>query len=470
MFGAAGLAADLPGSLMVSDEHAGYVIGSPMSSWSARKATLPLTRSSRIEGSAQRYCSSAHHRGLLSISMTSATTRTVDEFRNEVRHFFDDVLPTVLDGVEGTSARAKAWRASLYEHSLAALDYPIAFGGRGLGADQMQVWREESRGHIPREDAMFGIGVGMAMPTIRDYASDELKDRFLTPGLRGDDIWCQMYSEPGSGSDLASLTTKAELDGDEWIVSGQKVWTSGAQQSQYAILLARTDWDAPKHRGITMLILPMEQPGVEVRGLVQMTGVSEFNEVFIDEARVPKDWVIGEVNGGWATAVALLGHERQQTGTKSMSGTAESRSKAGRSPIPVAQLRELAARAGRTHDPVVRQQLATLYSGEQVVRWIGARGLHPSIGKLWRTKQGRAAAELAAALAFPGGAAWGTDLEIERNLDDDYFHYHFLNCRGMSLGGGTDEIQRNTLGERALGLPREPGVDKNTPFNELPKN
>jgi len=271
-------------------------------------------------------------------------------------------------------------------------------------------------------------------------------------------------------ADMASLSTSAVLDGDEWIVNGQKVWTSGAQHADYAILLARTDLDAPKHRGITMFVLAMDQPGVTVRPLVQMTGFSEFNEVFLDDARIPRDWVVGEINGGWATAVALLGHERQQTGTKSMSGSSESRSKAGRSPIPVAQLRDLAQRAERSDDPIVRQELARLHSGERIVSWIGGRGLHPSIGKLWRTKQGRAAADLAAALAFPGGAAWGADLADERNFDDDYFHYHILNCRGMSLGGGTDEIQRNTLGERALGLPREPGPDKSTPFNELPKN
>jgi len=395
---------------------------------------------------------------------------SVAEFRSEVRSFFDNELPGVLDGVQGTSARGKAWRAALFDSGLAALDYPVEFGGRGLGRQHMQIWRDESRGRIPREDAQFGIGVGMAMPTIRDYGSTEMKSRFLSPGLRGDDMWCQMYSEPGSGSDLASLSTTATLDGDEWIVTGQKVWTSGAQQAEYAILLARTDAEAPKHRGITMFVLPMRQAGVDVRPLVQMTGVSEFNEVFIDEARLPKDWVIGEVNGGWATAVALLGHERQQTGTKSMSGTANSRSKAGRSPIPVAQLLELADRAGRRSDPVVRQQLARLHSGERVVSWIGARGLHPSIGKLWRTKQGRAAADLAAALAFPGSPAWRSDPSDARNLDDDYFNYHILNCRGMSLGGGTDEIQRNTLGERALGLPREPGPDRNTPYNQLPKN
>ena len=350
------------------------------------------------------------------------------------------------------------------------LEYPESVGGREADRASMQVWRDATRGRIPREESVFGIGVGMALPTVRDHGSDELKERFIKPGLRGDEIWCQMYSEPGSGSDLASLTTRADLDGDEWIVTGQKVWTSGAHHADFAILLARTDWDAPKHRGITMFVLPMDQPGVEVRPLVQMTGVSEFNEVFLSEARVPRDWVVGDVNGGWATAVALLGHERRQTGAKSMSGDSHSRSKAGRSPIPVAQLRELAERSGRSGDPVIRQRLAALHSGEQIVKWIGARGVHPSIGKLWRTRQGRSAADVAAELAFPGGVAWGSDLDDDRNEADDYFAYHILNCRGMSLGGGTDEIQRNTLGERALGLPREPGPDRNTPFSDLPKN
>ena len=395
---------------------------------------------------------------------------SLEGFRAEVRRFFDEALPAALGGVSGTVARARAWRGALFEHGLAAIDYPTAYGGRGLGADHVQIYRDESRGRVPREDAVFGIGVGMAMPTIRDHGNEDLKQHFLEPGLRGEHIWCQMYSEPGAGSDLGSLTTRATLDGDEWVVTGQKVWTSGAEQSQFAILLARTDWDAAKHRGITMFVLPMDQPGVTVRPLVQMTGVSEFNEIFLDEARIPAGWVVGDVNGGWATAVALLGHEREQTGTKSMSGTAASRSKAGRSPIPVAQLVELAERAGRRDDPLVRQELARLHAGERIVAWIGARRAHPSIGKLWRTRQGRAAADLAARLAFPASPAWPADLSVERNRDDDYFAYHILNCRGMSLGGGTDEIQRNTLGERVLGLPREPGPDRNTPFRDLPRN
>lgn len=402
--------------------------------------------------------------------VNSAQAPTPDSLRAEINTFFDEVLPEVLHGVTGNERRAKAWRAALFDHGLAGLDYPAEVGGRAVGPELMHVWRTESRGRIPREDAMFGIGVGMGLPTIRDHAHDDLKAKFIPPGLRGDHIWCQMYSEPGSGSDLAALTTRAELDGDEWIVNGQKVWTSGAERSDYAILLARTDWNAPKHRGITMFILPMAQVGVEVRPLVQMTGISEFNEVFLTDARIPRGWTIGEVNGGWSTAVALLGHERRQTGVKSMSAQADSHSKAGRSPLPFAQLRELADRAGRGGDQVVRQDLARLYSGEQVVKWLGARGAHPSIGKLWRTRQGRLAADVAAKLAFPGGIAWGRDLDVEDNAIDDYWNYHILNCRGMSLGGGTDEIQRNTLGERALGLPREPGPDRSTPFNDLPRN
>ncbi len=389
-----------------------------------------------------------------------------DAFRSEVEVFFSSERDVESDDGVGAVDRARAWRGRLFDAGLGAIDYPVEYGGRGLDADHVSVFADVSRGQVPRESSVFGIGVGMALPTIRDHGSDEMKQRFLRPGLRGEEIWCQLYSEPGAGSDLASLTTRAVLDGDEWIVSGQKVWTSGAQHSQFGILIARTEPDAPKHRGITMFVLPMEQPGVTVRPLVQITGEAEFNEVFIDEARIPRTWVIGEVNEGWRTAVALLAHERVQTGTASMNSSTGQRSKAGRVPIPVGQLIDLARERRRIDDPLIRQQLATLHTGERVVAVLGARsGIHPSIGKLWRTRQGRAAAELAAQLAFPTSPAWE-----EGDRDADYFAFQFLNCRGMSLGGGTDEIQRNTLGERALGLPREPGPDKDTPFSQLLKN
>jgi alkylation response protein AidB-like acyl-CoA dehydrogenase len=230
-----------------------------------------------------------------------------------------------------------------------------------------------------------------------------------------------------------------------------------------------------------MFVLPVKQEGVTVRPLVQMTGESEFNEVFLDEARIPKGWTVGEINGGWRTAVALLAHERRQTGVGSMSGSATQRSKAGRNPIPVAQLTELASGGSgrddeatevqpdeRRQDSLVRQDLARLHSGERIVAFLrSSPGVHPSVGKLWRTRQGRAAADLAGRLAFPASPAWPED---EPSGDGDYFSFQILNCRGMSIGGGTDEIQRNTLGERALGLPREPSVDRDMPFRDLPKN
>lgn len=387
---------------------------------------------------------------------------TAEQFRSRVRGFFDATMPAALAGVDGHVARARAWRRALFEAGLAGLDFPRAHGGQELGGDRLAIWAEESRGRIPSEESVFGIGVGMALPTIRDHATAALQDRFLPTGLSGEEIWCQLYSEPGAGSDLAALATRAVRDGDEWVVTGQKVWTSGAQHSQLAILLARTDPDAPKHQGITMLILPMEQPGVTVRPLRQMTGQAEFNEVFIDEARIPADWVIGEVDDGWRMAVALLAHERVQTGVASMSNATTER-QWGRVPIPVAQLITLARDRDRLGDSAVRQELARLWSNERVVGWLRGRDVHPSIGKLWRTQQGRAAADLASRLTFPHSPAWEAGDE-----DGVFVSFQTLNCRGMSLGGGTDEIQRNTLGERVLGLPREPTIDKNLPFRQIP--
>ena len=394
---------------------------------------------------------------------TADSHETITEFRARVRAFFTD-LPTVLDRHDSTMARAKAFRRALCDAGLAGISYPTDVGGAGLPDEYERAFNDESRDLMPGEAAVFGIGLGMTVPTLLDHGSRELQQRFIPPALRGDEIWCQLYSEPGAGSDLAGLTTKAIRDGDEWIVSGQKVWTSGAQHADLGILIARTDFDVPKHSGITMFAIPMDQPGVTVRPLVQMTGVAEFNEVFLDEARVPADWIVGDVNGGWGLAVALLAHERTSLGRGTLTDD-ETKSKAGRSPLPFTGLVGRAREHGRLDDPVIRQELAAVYTGERLVPWGTSRGLHPSIGKLWRTIQGRRAAQLAHQLGGASAAAWEHD-----DIDDDYFAYHVLNCRGMSLGGGTDEIQKNTLGERVLGLPREPGPDRNTPFSDLPRN
>lgn len=404
--------------------------------------------------------------------MTSSA-RDLEEFRLHVRSFLDGV-PALMDAAaEGSGGeddprgvvRAKAWRAALYDAGLAGYGFSEAFGGLGDRPEESAVYAEESQGRVPVLESLFGLGVSMALPMVRDFGSDELRRRLLRPGLRGDELWCQLYSEPNAGSDLASLATKAERDGDEWIVSGQKVWTSGAQHADLAILLARTDPAVPKHRGISMFVLPMRQTGVTVRPLRQMTGVSEFNEVFLDEARLPSGWIVGDLNDGWRMATALLAHERVLTGTSSVSGNRDEKRKTGRNPLPAKQLIELAQKMDRSDDAVIRQRLATTYTGERIMGWLGQRRAHPSIGKLWRTQQGRYAADTAASLRFRGGIGW------ERpDVEADYWQYHVLNCRGMSLGGGTDEIQRNTLGERVLGLPKEPALDADVAYRDLLRN
>ena len=388
---------------------------------------------------------------------------SIDELLAEAEAFFERV-PEILASATGHIARSKAYRAALADAGLAGINYPSEYGGRGLSNEHAAAFSQYATPRQPAEEGTFGIGIGMALPTIRDFGSEEMKDRMLRSGLRGEEIWCQLYSEPGAGSDLAGLTCKAELDGDEWVVTGQKVWTSGAQNSDLGILLARTDPEAPKHAGITMFVIPMNQDGVTVRPLVQMTGESEFNEVFMDEARIPADWVVGDVNAGWKLGTALLAHERTSIGKGQMTKHAE-KSKSGRFPIPVEGLLERAAEAGRRDDPVVRDAIAQAYIGERIIPWLALRRAHPSIGKLWRTLQGRFVAQIAHELGGPTAQAWEAD-----DTDADYWQYHVLNCRGMSLGGGTDEVQKNTLGERVLGLPREPGPDRNTPFRDLLKN
>lgn len=392
-----------------------------------------------------------------------SSIENLEDFEARVMAFFADVPPRLEPFTPGLE-RGKVYRRALFDAGLAAVHYPGHLGGASLSPAHEARFREIGLDLVPGDDSAFTLGVGMAVPTIREYGSDELQRRFIPPALRGDEIWCQLYSEPGAGSDLAGMTTKAVRDGDEFIITGQKVWTSQAHAADFAILVARTDFDLPKHRGITMFALPMDQPGVEVRPLVQMTGVAEFNEVFLDEARVPAEWVIGDVNGGWALTVALLAHERTSLG-RGVKVDDAAKSKAGRAPLPTNGLVERARAHGLLDDPTIRQELASVYIGEQLIPWGTQRGLHPSIGKLWRTIQGRRAAQLAHTIGGPLASAWEAD-----DRDADYWQYHVLNCRGMSLGGGTDEIQKNTLGERVLGLPREPGPDRNTPFSELPRN
>ena len=380
------------------------------------------------------------------------------EFKEEVLSFFQRV-PQLLEEIEDPFERERTFIAACYDSNLGALNYPVEDGGRGLEQRFIDIFRQELRNQNSFSIGnAFGVGIGFCLPTIRDHGSEEIRKRFLKPGLRGEEMWCQLYSEPGAGSDLAGLTTRAELDGDEWVGSGQKVWTSGASAADLGILLARTNWDVPKHQGISMLILPMNQDGVEVRPLKQMTGTSSFNEVFMDNAKIPASWVVGGQGDGWRMAVALLSHERSSLGAGG-----------GRQPLSVNDLIALAQESGVNADPLVRQLLADLFSGSQIITWLNLRsGIHPSIGKLWRTKQGRAASKVASKLAFPGGVAWQG--EPLGSSETNRWAYGICDSPAHSLGGGTDEVQKNTLGERVLGLPREPAVDIDIPFSEVRKN
>lgn len=368
-----------------------------------------------------------------------------DSFTDEVNKFFER-LPDLLESAGNDKvARAQAWRRALFDAGLAGFGIPSEYGGRTSPVDGARQLMKLAHGRVPSEEGTFGIGLNMAVPTLLQFGSEELKKRFIPPALRGDEIWCQLYSEPGAGSDLPSLTTKAVLDGDEWVVNGQKVWTSGAQDSDLGILLARTG-DEKGKSGISMMVMPMNQPGVDVRPLRQMTGDAEFNEVFFNDARVPRSWIVGEINDGWRAATQLLAHERSSLGAGSDD---DERKASGSAALPFHFLLSLAHQSGHNHHSVVRQELARAYSGEMVMLWLSRRRLHPSLGKLWRTKQARQCASVAAMMR-------PQLIAHEETSDDLFWTYHYLNSPRMSIGGGTDEIQRNTLGERALGLPREP--------------
>ena len=357
-------------------------------------------------------------------------------------------------------ARVKPWQAHLADEGWACITWPTDSGGRGGTVAQAAIFAEEAA-RLGLWANAFAVGISMAGPTIIAHGTDEQRRRFLPPMRRGDEVWCQLFSEPGAGSDLAGLSTRAVRDGDEWVVNGQKVWTSGAQNSDLGILLARTDPDQPKHRGITYFLVDMHSPGIEVRPLRQMTGASHFSEVFLTDVRIPHDRVLGDVNGGWAVAMTTLANERTMMG--------------GGSSGPVAgDLIELARACGAERDPIVRQGLATSWSRAQIMRYLGhrsrtrsAQGLAPgpeaSVRKVFAAWNLKRNGELALAVQGAAGMLLGGDAPV-----DGRWQQSFLGAPSIRIAGGSDEIQRNVMGERVLGLPAEPRVDKDRPFRELP--
>lgn len=334
----------------------------------------------------------------------------------------------------------------------------------GLAADpihQLIIDDELARAGVQRPSN--AIGIGWAGPTIAYAGSEEQKERYLFPLLTAEEIWCQLFSEPGSGSDLASLSTRAERDGDEWVVNGSKIWTSGAQHSQFGILLARTNPDAAKHKGITYFICPMNLPGIDVRPIREMTGGETFNEVFFTDVRLPLDAVVGEVNDGWRLAKVTLGNERVSLSTGGLLW--------GHGPTALDLIAQI-KRAPVT-DPLLRQNIVKVYIEHQILELIRMRtlsarirgeqpGPEASVRKILADEHGQHVMDLALSLqgasgmianAHVGGLS-GT--QGASAMEAAVWYYGFLFAQALTIGGGTGAVQRNIVGERVLGLPHEP--------------
>ena len=385
------------------------------------------------------------------------------------------------------------WWDRLGTAGWAAPTWPTDWYGRGLSRDEANLVARElsARGAL---GAPAGLGLLLAGPTIVTHGTDEQKRRFLPDIVTGRKAWCQLFSEPGAGSDLAGLQAKAVRDGDEWVVNGQKVWTSGAQVADLGMLLARTDADVPKHRGISYVALEMDQPGVDVRPLKEMTGRALFNEVFMTDCRVDDADLVGGLNQGWAVANTTLANERAGLGAGGggAAGAAVPGTKAGflerRAGDFVGATRtgsgalagrgshlmiELARGAGVVGDPVIRQELMRLYTMNEIARFTNLRmkaakaagrgpGPEASTAKLSMSRITRLSRDLGLAILGPGGTLSGSDAPLEGMITE-----MALFAPAVSIYGGSDEIQKNIIGERVLGLPSEPRLDKDVPFNQL---
>jgi alkylation response protein AidB-like acyl-CoA dehydrogenase len=360
-------------------------------------------------------------------------------------------------------AGQKRFQAALHDAGLAGITWPEQYGGQGLG-QQEQLAFNDVAAKFDLPIYAFIIGLGMVGPTLVDLGDEQQKRRYLRPLIRGEEVWCQLFSEPGAGSDVASLQTRAVKDGDEWVIDGQKVWTTVAQLADYGAVIARTNPDAPKHSGITMFIVDMHAPGVTVRPLKDMTGRAPFNEVFFEGVRVPANAVIGEVNAGWSAAVTMLLHERVSIG-----GAVARRS----DPLAFSVLRETARERQIDQDPLVRRELAELYAKQRALQLFTARlrqeahaGLPPgargSVAKLVGALNHAFAVDVATTVAGESAIAWqeGDSVATERAVGMN-------SAPASAIAGGTSEVQRNIIGERILGLPKEPSADRDVPFRDL---
>jgi alkylation response protein AidB-like acyl-CoA dehydrogenase len=386
-------------------------------------------------------------------------------YRAEVRAWLDEhssqapVLqgPGAIEDEDEIIAARRVWQGKLAEAGLAGVVWPKEYGGQGRGPIEQVISNQEiARAKVP--GILDAIGVGMLGPTIIAHGDEDQKGRYLGPMLHGDEVWCQLFSEPAAGSDLAAVQTRARLQEDgSWRLTGQKVWTTNAQFASYGLLLARTDADVPKHKGMTMFIVPMDAPGVTVRGLRQISGEAEFNEVFFDDLAVDRGAVVGGVGNGWGTALTTLMYERVTIGL-------------GGEGLGYNSVRFAGAIAGDEHarrDPEIRHQLGEIASELLAVRFTGYRTLTAlQKGQIPGPEAGLAKVTIVNGAIKAGDLI--ADVQGPDALDEDSeWAYMISFLPGLKSAGGTEEILRNTIGERVLGLPPEPRLDKGIPFSEL---
>jgi alkylation response protein AidB-like acyl-CoA dehydrogenase len=395
-------------------------------------------------------------------------TKEEAEFRAQARAFLDKHMKPLAKGEANnmlaerddpdTIKRAKQWQATKYDNGWAVLTWPKEFGGREATPIQSVIWnQEEGKYRVP--PAIFGIGLGMLGPTIMAHGTPEQKAQHIKKMARGEEIWCQLFSEPAAGSDLAGLRTSAVKKGNDWVINGQKIWTTGAHFSKWGMIVTRTDPTVAKHAGLTYFIVDMESPGIEIRQIKQINGGSGFNEVFFSDAKVPDSNRLGRVGDGWRVALTTLMNERASIGGGGGGMRTEDL-------IRQARQAELNGKPA-LEDSAVRQKIADFYIRSSGLKYTGYRtltalskgttpGPESSIGKLVGAPLGQEVAAFAIELQGLAGGALGAAQEA------------YLGSPGLRIAGGTDEIMRNILAERVLRLPPEPRLDKDTAFRDVP--
>jgi alkylation response protein AidB-like acyl-CoA dehydrogenase len=398
-----------------------------------------------------------------------------ESFRTRARAFLSSSVPRRDPDAPRTSTkRARELQRTLFEGGFAGIAFPREYGGAGLTLDHQKVFAEEAAGYEMPSALM--VSVAMMAPTLLDHGSEELKRRHLPAMLRGDEVWLQLLSEPSGGSDMAAAMTRAELDGDTWIVNGAKMWTTGANEADYGMCLARTDWDAPKHRGLSMLAVPLDAPGVTIEPTVSNEGgPAHFFQEFLDDVTIPARNLIGGLHDGWAVAHSLLFHERNATaGVGHGRGYASESS--GRTTIgsQVDDLANWAKAAGRANDAATRQLIAEAHITAVVARQASDRvmtgmrtgafkGDWGSLLKLGMGVDTPRRGEINIAVAASDGVVW----PAEQGDNPEAPSVAWLGSRSIAMAGGTNEMQRNIVSERLLGMPREPASDRDVPFREV---